>query len=353
MNIYQHTNRFRKLIALFLTASLFISAANITHAQNNCTNNLKEAESMYENGRIDEIPALLKSCLKKGFTKEEQVRAYRIIIKSYLFNQDIKSASQSMLSFLKEFPEYIPEKNTDGADFLNLYRKFETLPVIAIGGYAGVNITNIAVIQSYALNNDDKQTYEYGTPGFQLGLIFSRPVHKYLDINLGVALERYNFNYTSEAFGFSKTTLQEHQTHLSIPISGTFVYQLDRWHPFVKIGIKPSFLIDNQATPNRVYINNSNDDITGTDIDMANHRNNINLSLTTEIGIRYKIQEGYLFFNAGYQLGLLNLVNTNERYNNPELLYIYYYLDDDFKLNNMSFSIGYTRMLYKPKPKQR
>lgn len=352
MNINQHTTRYTKKIVLILMVALFVSLANIIHAQNNCTNTLKEAESMYESGRIDEIPALLQPCLKRGFTKEEQVRAYRIIIKSYLFNQDIKSASQNMLSFLKEFPEYIPEKNTDGADYINLYRKFETLPLITIGGYAGVNISDISVIQSYALNNEDKQSYEYGTPGFQVGLIFSRPVHRFIDINFGVALERYNFNYTSEAFGFSKTTLEEHQTHLSIPLSGTFVYQFDKWHPFIKLGAKPSFLINNQATPDRVYLDNSNDDITGTDIDMAVHRNSLNLSLTTEIGVRYKVPEGYLFFNAGYQFGLLNQVNSDKRYENPELLYIYYYLDNDFKLNNLSFSVGYTRMLYKPKPKQ-
>jgi len=351
MNISQHIKR---LINRRFVISVLIVTASVIQlkAQSNCTNTLKEAEAKYENGVIEDIPTMLESCMNRGFTKEEKIRSYKLIIKSHLFNQDLKSAAAVMLDFLKDYPEYLPERASDGADFIKLHDKFETLPFISIGVLAGANISNVGVMQSYALNDDDIQSYESGSPGFQLGLQFSRPMHEYIDVNLGVMIERHSFEYTNESFGFSKLTLQERQTRLSFPVSGTFVYKLGKWHPFVSLGVSPSYLLSDQATPSRIYTDNSNDDITGTDVDMLPHRKRLDLSMLTELGVRYKVPEGYLFFKAGYQIGLLNQTNEATRYDNPELMYIYYYLDDDFRINNLSFSFGYTYMFYKPKPKQ-
>jgi hypothetical protein len=352
MNIDQHIKSFFRHSFMIVILVVLTGILNNMYAQSNCTNTLKEAELKYENGLIEEIPPMLESCMKRGFTKEEKIRSYKLIIKSYLFNQDLESASNVMLDFLKDYPEYIPERTTDGADFIKLYEKFETLPFISIGAYAGLNFSNISVIQSYSLNDEDDQSYEYGVPGFHVGLQFSRPLHKYIDVSLGVALERFTFEYDSEAFGFSKTSLIERQSRLSIPAIGTFVYQLGNWHPFINLGLSTSFLLNDQATPKRVYTDNSSDDITGTDIDLLPYRNKVDLSLISQIGVRYKVPEGYLFFKMGYQLGLLNQVNVDARYDNSELTYIYYYIDDDFRLNNLSFSFGYAYMFYKPKPKQ-
>jgi hypothetical protein len=332
--------------------TLLLSIVQISMAQSACTNTLKKAETMYENGNIEEIPDVLQSCMKRGFTKEEKIRGHKLIIKSHLFNQNMEQAKASMLSFLKDYPEYVPDRSVDGADFMRLVDKFETLPFLSIGAFAGANISSVSVIQPYALNNDDKQSYNYGSPGFQLGVEFSRPLHKYVEINLGLAIERNSFEYTNNSFGFSETKFIEKQTRFSIPLSGALVYKLGKFIPFVGFGLHTSYLISDEVTPSRTYTDNSNDDITGTEIDMLPHRNRINLSLLTNVGLRYKIPEGYLFFRAAYQIGLINQANPSARYDNPELTYMYYYLDDDFALNNLSFSFGYTRMLYKPKPKK-
>lgn len=352
MNTTQYNKRCpvcKYIIVLFVWIACTV---NVMYAQSACTNTLKEAESMYENGNIEEIPAILQSCMKRGFTKEEKIRGYKLMIKSYLFNQDMKSAAKVMLDFLQDFPEYIPEKANDGADFIHLHDKFETLPVITIGAFAGANISNVSVMQSYALNDQDKQSYKYSAPGFQIGLKFSRPLYKYVEVNLDLLIERNTFEYTNKSFGFSKTTLQERQTCFSLPVSGTFVYKFGKFIPFVSLGLNTSYLMSDQVTPTRIYTDNSSDDITGTDIDMLPHRRKVNLSFLTGFGVRYKVPEGYLFFRTTYKMGLLNQVNANARYDNPELMYMYYYVDDDFKLNNLSFSFGYSRMLYKPKPKE-
>ena len=352
MNITPYKKRYLKCKYIIMLFVWIASTVNVLHAQSACINTLKEAESMYENGIIEEIPAKLQSCMNKGFTKEEKIRGYKLIIKSYLFNQDMKKAAAVMLDFLRDYPEYMPEKASDGADFMHLLDKFETLPFLSIGAFAGPNFSNVAVMQSYALNHQDKQSYKYSTPGFQVGLEFSRPLHKYIEVNLDLLIERNTFEYTDKSFGFSKTTLQERQTRFSFPVSGTFVYQFGKFIPFVSLGLNTSYLMSDQGTPTRIYTDNSNDDITGTDVDMLPHRRKVNLSFLTDLGVRYKVPEGYLFFRASYQMGLMNQVNTNARYDNPELMYLYYYVDDDFKINNLSFSFGYTRMLYKPKPKE-
>lgn len=352
MDISQNSIRSGIKLSLIGCTLLLAGLFNTSQAQNTCTNKLKEAESNYENGLIEEIPEMLKPCMKNGFTKEEKIRGYKLIIKSHLFNQDMSNAAQAMLDFLRDYPEYLPETTTDGLDFIKLHNRFETLPYLTMSVFAGANTSSVSVIQPYTLDDNEQQSYTYGTPGFQLGLQFSRPFYQYFDISLGVELQRHTFQYTGKSFGFSKLTLQERQTKLTIPALGTFIYPIKKWHPFIALGFNISYLMSDQATPTRIYTDNSNDDITGTDIDMLIHRQKIIPNLVAELGVRYKIPEGYFFFKTAYQLGLMNQTNTNARYDNPELMYIYYYLDDDFKINNLSFSIGYTRMLYKPKPKE-
>ena len=68
-------------------------------------------------------------------------------------------------------------------------------------------------------------------------------------------------------------------------------------------------------------------------------------------GINYKVKKGNVFLDLRYNYGFQNIVKTEQRYQNDlnnDLLYRYYYLDDDFKLNNFAFTIGYAYNIYKP-----
>ena len=69
---------------IFFVIILF-SIPTISIAQDQCAVALSEAEDKYDQGRLYEIPEILESCLEYGFSKEEKIRAYRLLTLSYLF----------------------------------------------------------------------------------------------------------------------------------------------------------------------------------------------------------------------------------------------------------------------------
>ena len=60
----------------YLPILLFVFSVNLIRAQNTsiCAETLKEAERKFDEGKLDEIPKMLETCMKDGFTKEEKAR---------------------------------------------------------------------------------------------------------------------------------------------------------------------------------------------------------------------------------------------------------------------------------------
>ncbi len=347
-NIIQYSSGL--LLMLFLVL-LFIGTSTETRAQKYCGAILKKAEKLYEDGNIETIPKMLSGCLKKGLTHEEKKQAYKLIINSYLYSDDLYSAKKTMLQFLKFDPEYETIEETDKAEFISLYNKFETLPTFSIGLYGGTNFSTINVINEYTLASENEYIYTSGGVGFQLGARFSKTVTPSIDINAEVGIFNQRYEFKETGFAFTETTLEESQFLLNIPISGSYKVEIQRFHPFVALGISGNYLLSASATPSRIYTDNSHSDVTGSDIDMQKQRKTITISAFGGIGLRYKIPNGYFFFTSRYVLGIMNQTEENQRYNNSELNYQYYYIDNDFNLNNFTFSIGYMYMFYKPRKK--
>ena len=80
-------------------------------------------------------------------------------------------------------------------------------------------------------------------------------------------------------------------------------------------------------------------------VSSMNRRRNYDYGFATALGFRYNIGQGYLNANIMYLYSMVSITDPANRYNNPELLYAYYYLDDDIHLHNLSFSIGYSIIL--------
>jgi hypothetical protein len=69
-------------------------------------------------------------------------------------------------------------------------------------------------------------------------------------------------------------------------------------------------------------------------------------------GIKFKTRGGFIIAEVRSDIGILNqtvkekvptLENSSE-----ELRYYYKYEDDDFHLNSLNFTVGYTQIFYKP-----
>ena len=101
-----------------------ITVLNISFSQQqDCVFKLQEAEKLYSQGLIEEIPQLLNPCIESGLSQEDKLQAYKLVILSYLFNDEQVDAEDAMLSFLKRYPEY-EISPTDPTEFVYLFESF-------------------------------------------------------------------------------------------------------------------------------------------------------------------------------------------------------------------------------------
>jgi len=89
-----------------------------------CAQTIRLATSVYEQGRLHELPDLLKNCLNSGFTQQERVTAYKLLTLSYIYLEEPEKADESMLKLLETNPYFEINAAVDPAEFIALYNTF-------------------------------------------------------------------------------------------------------------------------------------------------------------------------------------------------------------------------------------
>src|SRR5512133_4345830 len=138
-------------------------------SQQDCATKIQEAQRYYDQGIIEEIPSMLAPCMQDGFTRTQKIEAYKLIIMSYLFNENQFEAERTMLEFLKKYPEYEIMPN-DPVEFVYLLESYRTASVFSFGVSGGFNLTDPRIIEPYTtLNTSEATLKNIIRPGFQVG----------------------------------------------------------------------------------------------------------------------------------------------------------------------------------------
>jgi hypothetical protein len=319
---------------------LFLWSFSLSAQESNCAFKLQEAEAMYETGILDSIPAMLRACINNGgFDKEELASAYKLLIKTYLFEDYEEMAELTMLKFLKKFPEY-EIKPTDPVEFTYLYKSYQTVPLYSIGVILGGNYSYVRIIEPYSYGDTEEYTGEYSSGfNFQFGLQLKRYINDNIEVNLDGIYTMKQFYYEITQNNV-KTVYDEYQTVLSFPLTGTYDFKLGVWSPYLRVGANFDYLLKASAYFER-------DDQKESDVDISGERKEYNISAVLGGGVKWNIKKGYLMLDVRYHLGFMNIVNTDTRLTQDYKWDKYGYIDDDFALNNLFVSFGFVYPFYR------
>lgn len=333
-------------------------------AQDQCALSLNEAEDKYDQGRLYEIPEIINSCLEDGFSKEEKIRAYRLLTLSYLFLDYYEEADKSYLELLKLSPEFKTNDELDPMEIINFHGKFTTKPKYYLTlGKLGVNFSSANVLLDYSLTQLGSKKYK-SQAGFQIGLGGEMVIYKNLHLAGEIFVVRKKIHITDNQFNFYSINMDINHTEIELPIMLKYNFFKEKISPFAMVGLSPGFLISSsiQNIEGNYRINGggeqNEDEIFPVQprpgIKTSEMKNRFNYSMLFGGGINYKIGLNYLVIEARYSLGMLNVTNEKERWREDILLgrdlkFPTGYVDDDFKINNLSFFIGFVKPLYKPR----
>ena len=326
-------------------------------SQDNCLSTLKEAKQLYEQGLIDEIPKILSSCMQSGFTRAQRIEAYKLIILTYLFDDNQFEAEKSMDDFLHKFPEY-EVMPSDPVEFVYLLESYKTSSLYSINVYFGPNISNRRISESYtALDQNQTSLSDNSGTGYQMGIGLSRNLWKSLNANIDAIYTIHKYSYTRQSSievntDNSKTVklLAKEKTNIiSFPASLTYDFGKGNLNYLVRLGGEFGILNKSSLSLERSYDIVS---ISENNYDILKHRDKYYYAVIAGAGLEYKVPRGYLVLDIRYHLGLNKMVISKERYSDPVLWTKYYYVDDDFYLNYLSLNIGYYFSIYQSRKKK-
>lgn len=346
-----------RIYFLFIICLFIIPLDSLQGQDDNCGILLLDARDLYDAGIVEEVPDLIKDCLMSGFSIEDLLEAYKLVINSYLFDGYPEKADSVMQAFLQVFPNYEPTA-ADPAEFQQLMETYQTDPYLSAGFMFGGNLSMPQLRESYGTSSPtlNKGSYPLSSLGFQVsGLLNVKLFH---NAELGIELQfvRNQFSHKAQAYPFTSYVYNEQQNHVALPVSFAYMFSPNRvLKPYLRIGIKADYLISATASATRSYGETGDavyKDVSTPNTDVTALRNNFNGMVFAGGGLRFKLSKSFVFIDARYCYSIMGANKGDKRYASPDLNWLIYYVDNDFQVNAFAFSIGYLRNFYNPKKKQ-
>jgi hypothetical protein len=334
---------------------LFLAFARPAMSQNECATKIQEAQKLYDQGMIEEIPQMLAPCMVDGFTRVQKIEAYKLIILSYLFDDNQFEAEKTMVEFLKKFPEYEIMPN-DPVEFVYLFESYRTTSIFSIGLIAGFNLTDPRIIEPHSVFDMRTATMKNTMkPGFQVGVGLGRYISRkmFLSLELKFASNRYGFK--DELItplpginGINSVTYTERLYKLMVPLSLSYEISAKKVHYFVRAGASAARVMGITGIATRKFTEETAP-VTGETQDISFYRKTMLYGAVIGAGLRYKVPHGVLMAEIRGNIGLNNIVRSDRRFDNQQQILRSYREDDDFTINTYSLSVGYYFSFYKPK----
>ncbi len=335
---------------LFTIILVFFCVENF--AQNDCSDNLRRARQNFEDGIIEDIPSLLVPCLNEGFSREEKISAYKILILTYLFDDNQADAEIAILNFFKEFPNY-EVRTDDPAEFIYLFESYKAVPIYSFYGGLGANQSVIHIRKVYSASPTPGSTgIKLGKTGFSFMAGASYSLSKYvknLNANIRFELSQSNFEFEESIENTALINFAEKQTRINIPLFAS--YDLSDLVPELSVspefylGANFEFITSAKGTPTKSDYSGTS--YTGSEESILSHRRSFEPSLLVGVNYSYPISKGTVFLDVHSKIGFAYQSKNRLTYNDF-LWSDNYYIDDNFLLHNVFINIGYRYTFYKP-----
>ena len=346
-----------------LLLAFFTLSATFGYSQN-CVQNLEAAQQRYDEGRIQDIEGLLKSCVRQNvFTKAEQAQAHRLLTLAYIYLEESTEAEYHMLELLKTYHEFEINPAIDPTEFINLHKRFRTKPLFNIGARYIVNFTQPMVTElngSFDLSGDnaDRGTYNTVFNFIGFGLNFEYPLsdHWVLYPELqysSKSIEKITTQagLTTDEPYFTLTNF-ESQSWFSVPVSIKYLFNVSRaFKLYLNVGASFDYLVAASKPGDNAQLEVFGAAPVSFTIEKQNDHNRINFAVLGGGGATYKIGEGFLSLEARYSYGLTQVSNPSQALipSDGRQLGNMLIQDDGYSLNNIYVSLGYTANIYIPK----
>lgn len=318
---------------------------------------LNRVEDQFDQGNLSGIESALNdnggSFFKKGgFSKEEVIRAHRLLTLVHLYNDDEIKAEASFINLLKADPEH-PPTDADPAEFHFLHEKFNYDPIFRLSLKFGVVRAEPSPFTNFGTSDIGSGKNKTYTPsiGIKMELNYEYQLPHNLEIIGGVSFSTESFEIKdklvtiADSLGQVEFTLSESQTWIKLPVMVRYNINLKgNFTPYIYGGYSIGLLSKSALSGTR-----SGGQPATISEDVTVSRNKLSHAIIGGVGIKIASKTNFIVFETRYSRGLNNIVDSNKRFVNQNLLFGAGYADDNFSQNSIGVSLGYIYSFYKPK----
>ncbi|MEN8156674.1 MAG: hypothetical protein ABFS10_06975 [Bacteroidota bacterium] len=341
-----------------------------------CNQLLNDAREAYGAGMVELVPELLNDCIEEGLTGTAKQDAYILVITSYLFDYLPDQADTLMSRFLDEFPYYL-ERSTDPSEFIILLNKHKEQRAaeleaqrsaeeqqeeqgdqkdqeteqekgassMGLGFMLGTNLSMPQLIEPYSISDPNSRAGAYGVafPGFHVGATWNLQLSRRFETSLELQYQWVWINYSASPYDFTTYEMDEYQHHITLPASVLFHLTPEGKNKvYLRLGVMADYMLS--ASTSAVRSNSASgettEEVTLEAVEVTSARSPVNMVVHGGAGIRFPLQRGYIFVESRFQYGVLMANEPSKRYDNPELIWLIYHVDNDFKLHQLNISAG-------------
>ncbi len=337
-----------RLKILFFIIPVFLPLLSYSQESTSCAEKLKSAQSLFDKGQVEQVPSMLGECMKSGFTREESLSAYKLLIQSFLFEEKIEKADSAMLAFLKKNPEY-EISATDHSSFVTLFNSFNVKPVVKLAFHIGSNMPFVSFVR-FKTTSGEKGKNSYSTKPLNIYISGEAKfeLSKKLDLNIEAGYSQIAFTNTENYMGIEMINYTESQKRIELPVSVTYNFKsFGKLTPYGRFGAGPALTLGSlvKASIDALDVNGTNHP--EQELDRKDARPAMDIFMQLGGGVKLKTRGGFITAEIRSNTGLLNQSKVGGT-NDWELRSNYKFVDDDFHLNAVNFSFGYTQIFYNP-----
>lgn len=340
-------NFYTKLILLLI---LFTGNVGLLFGQTDtCISNLKKANTYYDDGNFDQAIHLLNGTIKGcPLSQKDLLQAEKLLILCYLGIDNLEEADKTAAAIMKIDPNFTPDKFKDDPKLSALFVKYKPEPTLVAGINGGINLPLVNVVNTYSVVHADE------TPGlasyksiisYQFGASVEKRIFKKLWLDLEFQFRNSKYSHTLDSVENTTISYSEKMNYIDLPLSLKYFFLNKSLSPYIMVGADFSFLLQALSTTER----DDQKDL----VDRTALRNKFTIGYFGSAGLNYNFRQLNFFGEIRYTFFPDFINRDGTRYADDINLYKYYYIDDDFKMDNMQFNIGATYILtYKIKKVQ-
>lgn len=344
------------LLLLLISGQLFAQEEE----KSECVIKLEQAQEKYNQGRIQDVEPLIGACVEGDeFNKADKTQAYKLLTLSYIFLKELELAEGTMLKLLETNHEFEINEVVDPSEFINLYDKYRSDPLISIGVLGGAVVGQPILTELNGTNDLNGVRQKY-TPkiGFRIGLNVEYKITDKWYANPGLNFTSITINKVvnkDKLVGEGSIGTFDGDLKLNIielPLIMQYQFLEGRFRPYAEAGIVPQLYTSasypGDATSNSVE---GSPDVTLSSLELNKELHSLNFAATIAGGVKIKVPAGFINARIRYSYGLMQVFKPKSALEptNPNLVWDLNESLDGFKIQDLSISIGYTYHIYIPK----